>query len=155
MTRLLNELLSAYEKCLDIVDYGSEEKRRDTAFSMVRELLNARSGTLQNIDTLLIKVALHAVCDKSIIDNLVREVSSDTSLSINYSPYESVMVFLSSKSYFNLETIRYVSDAMEAEYNKNRGGSSMQESACNLPFYGFNRTLLMKCTNAAENSSNL
>jgi hypothetical protein len=141
--------LSKFDECLKLVDYGSHEKIRDTAFSMIRELVNCSNYSSETKKAILIEVTYHAVLDKKAIENLVREVSPTTSMSVNYSPYCNIIKYLSSVSYLNSDTVRYVWGEMNTRYKEYRGGSPMQESMHHVPFYGYNASLLEQCLEAS------
>ncbi|TAA42627.1 hypothetical protein [Corallincola spongiicola] len=147
---LIDTYISKFEECLKIVDYGSSEKKRDTAFLMTLTMVNASGLTREKRNAILFDLAYYAVIKKEIITNLKDEVSANTSLSINYSPFEGVMVFLSSESYLNIDTISYIYNELSSEYKKYSGGSCMNDCVHNVAFYGFNCATLDNCLNAAK-----
>lgn len=146
---LINEYVAKFDECLNLVDYGSPQKKRDIAFMMMSAMIKASVWRQESRTQILLDLAYHAVEKKEIITNLKNEVSSHTSLSIDYSAYEGVMVFLSSERHLNMDTVKYVFSKLEAEYKKYSGGSCMQDAVYNVPFYGFNCAVLSKCLDAA------
>lgn len=154
MKEIINEYKSKFDKLLSIIDFGSPEKKRDIAFAMVLEIVKARDVWRDSRKLILFELALYAVGNEKIINNLIREVSSETSVSIDYSAYKNVMNFMSQESFFNLKTVRYIHDHMHAEYLKYRGGSSMQDQVYQVDFNGINSMVLGKCLEILEMANN-
>jgi hypothetical protein len=150
MKDTLDEYKSKFDKCLNLVEHGSTEKKRDVAFAMVLEIINARNMWRENRNAILFNLALYAVNDEDIIYNLKIPASSETSTSMDYSAYRNVMLFLSQESLLNIETVRYVHDHMHAQYLKYRGGSSMQDQIYQVDFNGINSMILGECLDALE-----
>lgn len=146
----LNTYQQKFEDCLTLVEFGSKEKRRDTAFAMTLEMIKGTNLLSDDVRSLAVSLAKYAVGNQSMLENLRNNISESTSVSMDYSHFPSVMKTLSAKSYFNLDTLRYVYGDLETNLKKYSGRSPMQDSVYNVPFYGFNSALLSECVKIAE-----
>lgn len=142
--------LEKFEHCLTLVDYGSEEKRRDVAFAMIWLMVRERSLTRAIQQEVLLALAERVFADKHLLDNLTQAVSESTVLAFNYSPFTHLLTQLGARGMLNLDTVQHIFDHLDAEYRKYSGGSCMQDSVYNVPFYGFNCAALNACLKAAE-----
>lgn len=146
--KINREYLEKYEQCLAIVDYGSKEKRRDTAFAMTWLMAGEKQLSGSYRHKLLEALAYHTVQDNALLDNLRQPPSDTTGLGYNYSPFRHLLCTLAGDGFLNRATVRHIFNHLEHEYKKYSGGSCMQDSVYNVPFYGFNCAALNDCLKA-------
>ncbi|PSL16666.1 hypothetical protein CLV44_10164 [Marinobacterium halophilum] len=150
MSKYVTDYLEKYEAALVLVDYGSPDKRRDVAFAMIWLMVEERSLTRTIKHDILLALAERVFKNESLLDNLTQAVSESTVLMFNYSPFSHLLIKLSASGLLNMDTVQHIFDHLNTEYKKYSGGSCMQDSVYNVPFYGFNCAALNRCLLAAK-----
>ena len=143
--------IEKYNACMGIIDYGSEECRRDTAFGMICVMIHAKNKHDSDwVDQLKLRVALFSMNSESMLDNVTEPVSSSTSIHYDYCRFPITMRFLAKQNHFNLETLYYIRERLDERLSV--GGNLSPLAACCHNVYGNrqNRLILDDCIKVME-----
>jgi len=144
------QFTQAYVKCFQIVDYGSQEYKRDIALSMVIPLIKAYRFQTELEHGLIYRLAIESFENKRALDALRAQISNPLDIHYLYSHSPCAMTNLARFGYFCLPKLKNLSYMLSTEIQKHSGGSSMNDQVHNVQGNSLNLFIIDKCIDIIE-----
>ncbi|MFT7561782.1 MAG: hypothetical protein ACI93R_003713 [Flavobacteriales bacterium] len=157
MSSLIDKNISyysdAYDKCLNIVEYGSNDYKRDTALGMVVLLIKAHNYPAELESGLILRLAVQSFDNTAALYNLRDLGSEPLGIFYEYSHSPNAMKNLSKFDYLSLSKLRSLKEMLTEEIDKYRGGSPMSDQMYNIQGKSMNRIIIEKCIKIFERNT--